>query len=436
MFCRPAPPVTLSVPPHTTVIGFDLKSETMKIAIYVPSWPPGFTPSGIVTYASYLVPALRKLGHEVFILAQQKMTEDDDPHIIDLQHFCPGRTLWQRTTYRIAPNAALFRAATDAIVSAVTKLIAEHGVDVFEIEESFGWSNAIIRRNLLPVVVRLHGPWFLNGRFEAKERGGASHRRRELLEGRAIESANYVTAPTAAVLDAVKKRYHLSLAASRVIYNPIRSVDESIRWRNDICTKNSFLFVGRFDKQKGGDLVLRAFAELGAVLPEASLIFVGPDKGISDSNGVSTSFEQFVHANIPESLRPRIKFCGSLNWTEAMSLRSHCCATIFSSRYEVAGYTLLEAMSLGCPIVAAAVGGVPEVIQNRHNGLLVSPEDASAIAAACYELAINRSLAERLGLQAWLDCQNLCNPDAIAVQTIDSYAEAIKEFELVSNKSQ
>ena len=59
----------------------------MKIALLVPSWPPGFSANGIVTYASQLVPALRRLGHEVFVLTACKATGDDDPYTIDLRGF-------------------------------------------------------------------------------------------------------------------------------------------------------------------------------------------------------------------------------------------------------------------------------------------------------------------------------------------------------------
>jgi len=57
---------------------------------------------------------------------------------------------------------------------------------------------------------------------------------------------------------------------------------------------------------------------------------------------------------------------------------------------------LLEAMVLGAPVVAAAVGGIPEVIQHRVNGLLVPAGDVQALADACLELARDRCLAKAL----------------------------------------
>jgi protein-tyrosine phosphatase len=60
---------------------------------------------------------------------------------------------------------------------------------------------------------------------------------------------------------------------------------------------------------------------------------------------------------------------------------------------------ILEAMALGKPVVATAVGGVPEVVQHGVTGLLVEPGDEAALAGACLELARDRDRAKRLGAQ-------------------------------------
>jgi glycosyltransferase involved in cell wall biosynthesis/protein-tyrosine-phosphatase len=61
---------------------------------------------------------------------------------------------------------------------------------------------------------------------------------------------------------------------------------------------------------------------------------------------------------------------------------------------------VLEAMALAKPVVVSKVGGLPEVIQHRHSGLLVPAGDAAAFAAACLELADDREWAARLGAAA------------------------------------
>src|SRR5262245_24413463 len=136
----------------------------MKIGIYVTSWPPGDIPNGIVIYASQLVPALRRLGHEVFVLTPDKTTEDD-PYTIDLRNLGATPTFWARALSKLIPHSAGFNIVSSVIATAVGELVKKHKIEVFEMEETFGFSFAISRLKLLPVVVRLHGPWFLNGKF-------------------------------------------------------------------------------------------------------------------------------------------------------------------------------------------------------------------------------------------------------------------------------
>jgi len=87
-----------------------------------------------------------------------------------------------------------------------------------------------------------------------------------------------VSAPSAEVLQAVKDYYGFDLSASRVIPNPLAAAAESETWGVKNRSNPSLLFVGRFDRRKGGDLILRVFAELAASDPRLCLTFVGPDR--------------------------------------------------------------------------------------------------------------------------------------------------------------
>ena len=256
----------------------------MKIGLYVGSWPPGDIPNGIVIYASQLVPALRRLGHQVFVFTPHK-TSDSDPYTIDLRNFANTATLWDRAMCRLIPDIGLFNMATSAIATAVGEFVQKHKIEIFEMEETFGFSFAISRLKLLPVVVRLHGPWFLNGKFYDLDEQTIQNRRRQKWEGRGIRHAEVVTAPTAEVLQLVKDHYGFTLPASRIIRNSLATPGDAEMWDINTCGKNSLLFVGRFDRLKGGDLVLRAFAELARLILRLKLTFVGPDRGIVEADG-------------------------------------------------------------------------------------------------------------------------------------------------------
>jgi L-malate glycosyltransferase len=73
---------------------------------------------------------------------------------------------------------------------------------------------------------------------------------------------------------------------------------------------------------------------------------------------------------------------------------------VLSSLHEGIPMALLEAMALGKPVVATGVGGVPEIVTHRENGLLVRRHDDRALAEACLEIAGTPLLASRLGSAA------------------------------------
>ncbi len=58
---------------------------------------------------------------------------------------------------------------------------------------------------------------------------------------------------------------------------------------------------------------------------------------------------------------------------------------------------VLEAMVLGCPVVASSVDGVPEIIQDGTNGHIVPPGDIAALTQALKELSVDPKLRQRLG---------------------------------------
>jgi glycosyltransferase involved in cell wall biosynthesis len=399
----------------------------MKIALCVPSsWPSAGASSGIMTYASRLVPALRRLGHEVFVLTPRK--DDNDFYTIDLRDFSSTPKLWNRAMFRLAPEHARFKAVSSAISSAVKELVNSNGLDIFEIEESFGFSFAISKLRLVPVVVRLHGPWFLTGKFEDLNEKNDLHPHRQKWEGRAISHAEFVTAPSSEVLQSVKDHYRLKLTDSQVVANPLEAVTKEHVWDISSCDARNLLFVGRFDRLKGGDLVLHAFANLVTAFPSLKLTFVGPDVGLMRKNEGNKQFDQYVRDCFPEVIRSRIEFLGQLDHSHVMSLRSKHFATIVASQYEVFGYSVLEAMSFGCPVVATDVGGVPELIKDEYNGLLVPSQNVEAMVEACRRLLNDHTLAVRLGRQAWQDCTELYGPTNIAEKTVAAYRRAIDLF--------
>ncbi|WKA30621.1 glycosyltransferase family 4 protein [Bradyrhizobium roseum] len=365
----------------------------MKIALFVPSRPQGGAANGIITYASQIAPALRQLGHEVYVLTHQISGPTDDRYTVNLSEFSPG-LFWQiRSKLRSHAQNDL---TEYRLIAALQKLKSDVGIDVLEIEESFGWSAALSSARIVPVVVRLHGPWFLTGTFDAKSH--ASFDSRVQREGLGISQASVVTSPSMAGLDGVRRHYGMALNDARVIPNPVGSLPDGSEWCLSACDKDRILFVGRFDLLKGADLVLKAFQRLARKHPRLRLTFVGPERKIADGE-VSHSFEQFVEKYLPES-RSRIDYLGLVNSEELIRLRKQHLFTIVASRFEMFSYAVAEAMILGCPIIASSTGGIPELISDNVTGLLFKSEDVASLAEGCERLLTQHELLSRLGSAA------------------------------------
>jgi glycosyltransferase involved in cell wall biosynthesis len=100
-------------------------------------------------------------------------------------------------------------------------------------------------------------------------------------------------------------------------------------------------------------------------------------------------------------------------------------AFLLPSREEALGMALLEAMAAGLPVVASAVGGVPEVVVDGESGLLVPPGDEAALARAIARLADEDGLARRLGAAARARILERHEVSLMAQRTRETYERAL-----------
>ncbi|MFQ5529338.1 MAG: glycosyltransferase family 4 protein [Gemmatimonadota bacterium] len=134
------------------------------------------------------------------------------------------------------------------------------------------------------------------------------------------------------------------------------------------------LSAGRLSEQKGFDVLIQAAFELRARRGDFVVLIAG-DGDLEDrlrTQIAALDLEDTVHlVGFLSSLAPAI---------------GDAAVFALASRYEGMPTVLLEAMAAGTPVVATAVSGVPELIPEERFGLLVPPDDASALAAAIERL--------------------------------------------------
>src|SRR5581483_10833323 len=91
-----------------------------------------------------------------------------------------------------------------------------------------------------------------------------------------------------------------------------------------------------------------------------------------------------------------VRFLGSLPREDVLALMRGADAALLSSAWENFPHTLVEALAVGTPAIATRVGGVPEIVTDGENGLLVPPGDATALAAAIRRFLDDDALRARL----------------------------------------
>ncbi|MEQ1930687.1 MAG: glycosyltransferase family 4 protein [Parvularculaceae bacterium] len=396
----------------------------MRVVYYVCGWPPGRVQNGIVSAIGVLAPALRGLGCDVRILASFGESEGS-ADVSFLDGAAPARK--EPAPVRVMRNwMRPGRHRFDLPALRIAEALGASPSEVFEIEESFGWSAIIARRTSAAVVTRLHGPWFMNGAsLKGEENFDRTDNLRIQKEGAAIAGAEAVTAPSKYVLDAVRNRYGIALANGVVIPNAVEAPDEASAWRADRADPDEILFVGRFDRHKGADTVLRAFAIAAAGRPGLKLTFVGPADGAIQDGGKEKTREAFLSEHMAPDIAARVAFTGPLPHAAIGPLRRRAFITLIGSLDENFPSTLLEAMAMGSPVVSTAVGGIPEIARDGEHALLTLRADPAAMAGAIGTLLSERALAEKLGGHARRRALDAYAPVRVARTSADYYADLI-----------
>ena len=365
----------------------------MNIAVVTPAWPQVSSPNGIVTYYSNLVPALRALGHNVYIITFKSYENSSEVQLIDYGLSLLER-FWCKFKQKIEPGYKQYYVGSRGIKHALKTICDKNSIDIVQMEESFGWHFHVQKHFSFPIVLRLNGPYFLNT-FEKTH--SLQTRKRLARERQGFKAADYVTAPSASALTLTREKYNCDWRHAEVRPNSMNAFELGERWSWDSIVENQILFVGRFDKHKGADILLHAFFKILQRYSDAKLIFVGPDNGL-DEDGEKLSLKSFMekHGYDSDTSREAVLFLGHQDRKTIEKYRRTSHITVVTSRYETFGNVGLEALASGSPVICSSVGGFEEVVQHGKSGLLFENENIEDLTAKIDSLLGSKELAIKL----------------------------------------
>ncbi len=166
--------------------------------------------------------------------------------------------------------------------------------------------------------------------------------------------------------------------------------------------------VGSLIRRKGHDVLVRALALLaGEDAPHLLVASDGPERG-----GLQRLVAEL-------GLSARVHFLGYHD--PIMDLYRSCDIIALASRADAFGLVLAEAGYCARPVVATRVGGIPEVVLDGETGLLVSPDDPAALAAALSRLAHDPALRARLGAAGCARAESVFSAQRMAAEFTVEY---------------
>lgn len=272
----------------------------------------------------------------------------------------------------------------------------------------------------IPLVVTLHSmeplrPW-------KADQLGSGYLLSSWIERTGVEAADRVIAVSAKMRDDILAHFRVPPERVVVIHNgidPSRFVRTKQRDALERYGVRSpyVLFVGRITDQKGIFHLLDAAPRLPRNV-QVVLCASAPD---------TPEIEERLRRAVAE--RPGVVWINEMVPVEVVTqLYSHAAAFACPSVYEPFGIINLEAMACGTPVVASAVGGILEVVEDGITGYLVPPARPDALAEALRRFIDNPELGRHMGEEGRRRVEQHFSWASIAERTEQVYAVAIEEF--------
>jgi glycosyltransferase involved in cell wall biosynthesis len=343
----------------------------MRIIFLTGIWPPDV--GGPATHGPDFAAFLRDRGHDVRVVTMGDEEPTERP--VPVETIARGRPFVIRyplvaaTGLRLARRADLIYATSTYAAAAVASAGARKPLVAKLVSD--------------PAYERAYRYGFFAGTLEEfqHDRSLRSTQLRR-LRTMALKRARRVVVPSRYLAD-IALGWGLDPDRVEVLINPAPPPQVV---EPEPLDPGTFVFVGRLSHQKALPVALTALREV----PAATLVLVGdgPER------------ERLTQLAHELGVEDRVRFLGARPREEALRYLAGATAAILSSAWENLPHAAVEALSVGTPVVATSVGGVPEVVHDGENGLLVPPNDAAALAAALRRVLDDPELRARLAAGA------------------------------------
>ena len=337
-------------------------------------WSPLFWPyiGGLENFAVNLVPALRQRGHDILVV-----TSHDYLDLPDKEEF--NGIQIRRFHFR----DALGESRLDRLMELrreVALLKREFTPSLIHVNANFSPADCFhaltVSAYSAPTVITLHNQW-------SEERKGV-----DTTLAQTMRRAEWVTCVSQSSLCQAREVLPEIADRSSVIYNGLKVpnlASTPLPWEPP-----RLLCLGRLSREKGFDLALTAFATASKYFPTVRMMIAG--------DGPERNALEFQSARL--GLTSKVNFLGWISPDGVPALINSATIVILPSRSEGLPLVLGEAGYMGRPIVAARVGGLPEILLHQKTGMLVDKDDSGGLGEAIAFLLGQPKIAVEMGQRA------------------------------------
>jgi starch synthase len=340
----------------------------MRIGILTNEYPPNVY-GGAGVHVEYLTRELAGLGHAVRVLSFGD--QDERQGTLCVEGVQPPVELKGQDSRHTKLFATLLQ---DLAMSAKLS-----GIDIVHCHTWYTHFAGCLVKHLqsVPLVLTTHSlephrPWKV-------EQLGTAYHVSTWIERTAYQNADGVVAVSRAMKRDVHELYGVAPDRIRVIHNGIDLQQYLPTFNRDTLREYDIdpqvpyvLFVGRITRQKG---IIHLVNAIRWFHPGAQVVLCA---GAPDTPEIGAEMDAAVDRARAESSHRIVWIREMLPKDKVITLYTHAAIFVCPSVYEPFGIINLEAMACETPVVASAVGGIPEVVEHGETGLLVPPETISA----------------------------------------------------------
>ncbi|HWL67234.1 MAG TPA: glycogen synthase [Geminicoccus sp.] len=398
-------------------------SKVAKVALFTNEYPPNVY-GGAGVHVEYLARAMAKrLAVEVRCFGNQR-SESGNPVV-------RGYPAWAEAKVGTDPR---FGSAVDAYARSLAMAKDTLDADVAHCHTWYTDMAGLIASRLwdVPFVLTVHSleplrPW------KVEQLGNAYHLS-TWMERTAMEHADAIIAVSKETREDILRLFDVQPARVHVIHNGIDPDEYRRTEAKDALARHGvdpdkpyLLFVGRITRQKGIIHLVNAIPQID---PDLQIVLCA---GAPDTPEIGQEMEARV-AEVSARRKGVVWVREMLPRADVIQFYNHAAIFCCPSVYEPFGIINLEAMACETPVVASAVGGIPEVVVPEETGLLVDPriragsfdpadpaEFSAGLAAAINRLARDPELRARLAANGRRRAVEQFSWDAIAERTVELY---------------